>query len=272
MGDKPIKETKAEQVLKIEPKNELHFKGPYTEIATEYLTLTNPSDRKVCYKIKTTAPKRYCVRPNSGIIDPKNSTKIALMLQPSSSVDSQQLNEFKNKHKFMVQTMFAGDDDSFSNQEILWKKVEPSAIMESKLKCVFDLQYMEANESSDLNNDANQGSLTNSTKTVEDTANGGNEPSLGSVYVKPNEDSSLTEDNRKLRDEVALLRQELMQAKEEGLKKRLNNKPQVQGPTYGGDQLANDLQADLVIKNNTHILFFALFCFVMGVIFSKILL
>ena len=90
--------------------------GPYTEIATEYLTLTNPSDRKVCFKIKTTAPKRYCVRPNSGLIDPKNSTKIAVMLQPSASVDSQQINEFKNKHKFMVQTTFAPDGEVNQDQ------------------------------------------------------------------------------------------------------------------------------------------------------------
>ena len=41
------------------------------------MTLTNPSDRKVCFKIKTTAPKRYCVKPNSGVIDPKQTVQIA---------------------------------------------------------------------------------------------------------------------------------------------------------------------------------------------------
>lgn len=41
------------------------------------------------------------------------------MLQPSPSVDSQQINEFKNKHKFMVQTTFADGD---VNQESLVKE------------------------------------------------------------------------------------------------------------------------------------------------------
>jgi len=272
--NKPIK---AEQVLKIEPRTELHFRGPYTEIATEYLILTNPSDRKVCFKIKTTAPKRYCVRPNSGIIDPKNSTKIAVMLQPSLSVDSQQINEFKNKHKFMVQTTFAPDGEV--NQESLWKKVDPLSIMESKLKCVFDLHYIEVNENQDNNKDhlSSSPTLTPSlANTKVDELFSTNEQSLGSnVYVKPSEDTNsvtLVEDNRKLRDEVALLRQELMQVKEEGLKKRIN-KPQAQGPTYGGDLLENQQNTDqVVLKDDTHILFLALFFFVLGVIFSKILL
>lgn len=81
--------------------------------------MTNPSEKRVCFKIKTTAPKRYCVRPNSGMIEPKNSTKIAVMLQPSPSVDSQQINEFKNKHKFMVQTTFAPDDGEVNQENLV---------------------------------------------------------------------------------------------------------------------------------------------------------
>lgn len=48
----------------------LNFAGPFTDVVTTNLKLRNPSDRKVCFKVKTTAPRRYCVRPNSGIIDP----------------------------------------------------------------------------------------------------------------------------------------------------------------------------------------------------------
>lgn len=48
----------------------LNLAGPFTDVVTTNLKLRNPSDRKVCFKVKTTAPRRYCVRPNSGIIDP----------------------------------------------------------------------------------------------------------------------------------------------------------------------------------------------------------
>lgn len=44
--------------------------GPFTDVVTTNLKLKNPSDKRVCFKVKTTAPRRYCVRPNSGVIDP----------------------------------------------------------------------------------------------------------------------------------------------------------------------------------------------------------
>lgn len=46
------------------------FKGPFTDGVTTNLTSKNPSDRKVCFKVKMTAPRGYCVRPNRGIADP----------------------------------------------------------------------------------------------------------------------------------------------------------------------------------------------------------
>ncbi len=44
------------------------------------IKLHNPTDKKVCFKVKTTAPKKYCVRPNSGIIQPQDSVSVAGML------------------------------------------------------------------------------------------------------------------------------------------------------------------------------------------------
>jgi hypothetical protein len=41
------------------------------------MTLTNPSDKKICFKIKTTAPKKYCVRPNSGVVDARGVVDVA---------------------------------------------------------------------------------------------------------------------------------------------------------------------------------------------------
>ena len=51
--------------------------GPFNEVVTADLKLTNPSDKTVCFKVKTTAPKRYCVRPNSGVLDPKKSVTVS---------------------------------------------------------------------------------------------------------------------------------------------------------------------------------------------------
>jgi len=124
--------TKQEQVLKIDPPVELTFTGPFHQAVSSVMTLTNPSDRKVCFKIKTTAPKRYCVKPNSGVIDPKQTVQIAVSLQPFD-FDPQD----KNRHKFMVQSMFAPAGEI--NQDSLWKEADGSQLMDSKLKCFFML-------------------------------------------------------------------------------------------------------------------------------------
>ncbi|XP_053401330.1 vesicle-associated membrane protein/synaptobrevin-binding protein-like isoform X3 [Mercenaria mercenaria] len=124
--------SKLDQVLQIEPSVELVFRGPFNEVVTADLKLTNPSDKRVCFKVKTTAPKRYCVRPNSGVIESKGAVTVAVMLQPFDYDPNE-----KNKHKFMVQTMFA-PDGKIENQEQLWKDVLPEQLMDSKLKCVLD--------------------------------------------------------------------------------------------------------------------------------------
>ena len=58
-------------------KSDVTISGPFTQPVSSVMYLSNPSERKVCFKIKTTAPKRYCVKPNSGIIDPSEQVKIS---------------------------------------------------------------------------------------------------------------------------------------------------------------------------------------------------
>jgi len=122
---------KQSQVLEITPSHELRFKGPYNDVVTSTLKLFNPSDKRVCFKVKTTAPRRYCVRPNSGLIDGKSAVHVSVMLQP---VDGDATD--KGKHKFMVQSMFA--PDIVEDMDKLWSDASPSELMDSKLRCVFE--------------------------------------------------------------------------------------------------------------------------------------
>lgn len=123
---------KQDQVLIMEPAHELCFHGPFTTAVSAVMSLRNPSDRKVCFKIKTTAPKRYCVKPNSGVIDPKQEVQVAVSLQPFEYDPNE-----KNRHKFMVQAMFAPEGEI--NPDTLWKEADDGQIMDSKLKCMFKM-------------------------------------------------------------------------------------------------------------------------------------
>ncbi|XP_053328810.1 vesicle-associated membrane protein-associated protein A-like [Spea bombifrons] len=130
---------KHEQILILDPPNELKFRGPFTDVVTTNLKLRNPSERKVCFKVKTTAPRRYCVRPNMcatkcGTIDPGATVTVSVMLQPFDYDPNE-----KSKHKFMVQTIFAPSNTS--DMEVVWKDAKPDDLMDSKLRCVFDMPH-----------------------------------------------------------------------------------------------------------------------------------
>ena len=69
------------------PKGESSYKpqSKYQKIRISVNTSEAKSEitlPQVCFKIKTTAPKRYCVKPNSGVVDPKDEVQIAVSLQP----------------------------------------------------------------------------------------------------------------------------------------------------------------------------------------------
>ncbi|XP_056606870.1 vesicle-associated membrane protein-associated protein B/C isoform X2 [Triplophysa dalaica] len=121
-----------EQVLLLEPQHELRFRGPFTDVVTSTLKLANPTERNVCFKVKTTAPRRYCVRPNSGVIDAGTSINVSVMLQPFDYDPNE-----KSKHKFMVQSVLAPPD--MTDTEAVWKEAKPEDLMDSKLRCVFDM-------------------------------------------------------------------------------------------------------------------------------------
>lgn len=53
------------------------FTGPFTEVVTTTVTLTNASEFPLAFKVKTTAPRRYAVRPNSGVLNPEDHVAVS---------------------------------------------------------------------------------------------------------------------------------------------------------------------------------------------------
>lgn len=122
----------SKQLLIIEPAHELKFVGPFCTAVSSFMRLTNPTEHVILFKIKTTAPKKYCVRPNCGILEPKDTIEITIVLQPFIFEAAE-----KNKHKFMVQSMIMPEGDV--QIDGVWKDCNPQNLMDSKLRCVFEL-------------------------------------------------------------------------------------------------------------------------------------
>ncbi|KAJ7612419.1 PapD-like protein [Mycena rosella] len=88
--------------VSLNPSNALGFNRPLTTVVKRSLTITNQHQTlPIGFKVKTTAPKLYTVRPNSGRIEPGQSLEVLVMLQPLK--DEPPLNA-KCKDKFLVQT------------------------------------------------------------------------------------------------------------------------------------------------------------------------
>ncbi|KPP61716.1 vesicle-associated membrane protein-associated protein A-like [Scleropages formosus] len=198
--------SKLEQVLILEPANDLKFKGPFTDVVTTNLKLKNPSDRRVCFKVKTTAPRRYCVRPNSGVIDPGATVTISVMLQPFDYDPNE-----KSKHKFMVQTIFA--PPSVSDMEAVWKDAKPDDLMDSKLRCIFELP----SENDKVNDvDASKSAPVLNSSRVD----GPSAPKPSSLSLDDTELKKLMEECKRLQCEVSKLADENRQLKDDGVRMR----------------------------------------------------
>lgn len=77
------------QVLQIEPTSGMVLEGmfwicsiikklgPFLDVIPFSITLKNPTDTLVGFKVKTTAPKCYCVRPSTGYVDPFSSAEVS---------------------------------------------------------------------------------------------------------------------------------------------------------------------------------------------------
>lgn len=58
------------------------FPAPFTNSSTQVLTLKNTTDSRQAFKVKTTAPKLYFVRPNTSIVDPGETAEVSVIIQP----------------------------------------------------------------------------------------------------------------------------------------------------------------------------------------------
>eukprot|EP00731_Ephydatia_muelleri_P036909 Em0352g4a len=91
-------------MVEVEPSSQLIFRGPVSRELTSYVRIKNLSQRDVVFKVKTTAPRDYCVRPNGGHLPAGRDVTLAVITVPAnlpaSEVD-------RLRHRFLIQYMLA---------------------------------------------------------------------------------------------------------------------------------------------------------------------
>jgi hypothetical protein len=252
-------------------------------------------------QIKTTAPKRYCVKPNSGIIGPSEQVKISVSLQPFEFVPAE-----KNKHKFMVQSMYAPEGEI--HQDLLWKEVDTTQLMDSKLKCVF---VMPDNNGMSAGSADVGGEYSASSSMPSITASSTNshlqqataEPSTAASQAAPiqhavnsNQNSQADraakapqgdidgdgnrksmEEIKKLQEELSALRQENIQLREEALRQQrlASSRSGDSGSGGAGSDVSGGFSVSAMNPDanalSVNYLYMALFILVVGIIMGKVI-
>ncbi|XP_048433079.1 vesicle-associated protein 2-2 isoform X2 [Pyrus x bretschneideri] len=87
------------QLLEIQP-NELKFLFELKKQSSCSIRLTNLTDSYVAFKVKTTSPKKYCVRPNVGVVLPKSTSEFSVTMQAPQTG----MVDMECKDKFLIQS------------------------------------------------------------------------------------------------------------------------------------------------------------------------
>lgn len=121
------------ELLNIEPL-ELKFPFELKKQISCSLQLSNKTDNYVAFKVKTTNPKKYCVRPNTGIVLPRSTCDIIVTMQAQKDAPP----DMQCKDKFLLQSVKTNDGASAKdiNAE-MFNKEAGHVVEECKLKVVY---------------------------------------------------------------------------------------------------------------------------------------
>ncbi|KAM0821137.1 hypothetical protein ACQ4PT_055668 [Festuca glaucescens] len=200
--------------LEIQP-SELAFPFELMKQSSCSMQLTNKTDHYVAFKVKTTNPKQYCVRPNIGVVLPGSTCDVTVTMQAQREAPA----DLQCKDKFLVQSVAA--ENGAATQDItapMFNKEPGKVVDECKLRVI----YVPTSTPGSISEESEQGSSARSFENG--TPNSTMPQSVFRSSVDPTKEKSseatsmiskLTEEkvsavqqNQKLRQELDLLRKE----------------------------------------------------------------
>ncbi|XP_043697360.1 vesicle-associated protein 1-2-like isoform X2 [Telopea speciosissima] len=120
-------------LVSIEPQ-ELKFPFELKKQISCSLQLSNKTDNYVAFKVKTTNPKKYCVRPNTGIVLPRSTSDVIVTMQAQREAPP----DMQCKDKFLLQCVVAGPGATVKDiTPEMFNKESGNQVEESKLKVVY---------------------------------------------------------------------------------------------------------------------------------------
>ncbi|PAN39295.1 hypothetical protein PAHAL_7G233900 [Panicum hallii] len=123
----------SKELLGIEPL-ELRFPFETKKQISCSMQLTNRTDDYIGFKVKTTSPKKYCVRPNSGIVPPRSTSDVIVSMQAQKEAPP----DMQCKDKFLVQSVIVAEGTSAKDiTGDMFTKGSGNVVNEVKLRVVY---------------------------------------------------------------------------------------------------------------------------------------
>lgn len=119
-------------LLQIQPA-ELRFVFELKKQSSCLVQLENMLDQYIAFKVKTTSPKKYCVRPNIGIVKPNEKCDFTVTMQAQRTAPP----DMQCKDKFLIQSTvvpFGTTEDDITSD--MFAKDSGKYIEEKKLRVV----------------------------------------------------------------------------------------------------------------------------------------
>lgn len=121
------------ELLSIEPQ-ELKFPFELKKQISCSLQLSNKTDTHVAFKVKTTNPKKYCVRPNTGVVLPRSTCDVIVTMQAQREAPP----DLQCKDKFLLQSVTASPGATPKDiTPEMFNKESGNLIEECKLRVVY---------------------------------------------------------------------------------------------------------------------------------------
>ncbi|XP_062175453.1 vesicle-associated protein 1-3 [Alnus glutinosa] len=210
-------------LLNIQP-TELKVQFELKRQSSSSMQLTNKTDKYVAFKVKTTNPKKYCVRPNAGIVLPRTTCNVTVTMQAPKEVPP----DLQCKDKFLLQSVVA--PDGATTKDItpeMFNKEDGKVVEEFKMR----VTYIPANPPSPVPEESEEGSSPRSSVLENGHQNHSLFDAVSRSLEEPKEKSSeawsmiseLTEEkasalqqNQKLHQELDLVRKEISKSRAGG--------------------------------------------------------
>ncbi|KAI3444727.1 hypothetical protein Pfo_001392 [Paulownia fortunei] len=209
-------------LLQIEPV-ELQFPFELKKQISCSMQLTNKSDNYVAFKVKTTNPKKYCVRPNTGVVVPHSTCDVIVTMQAQKEAPP----DMQCRDKFLLQSVVVSPGSTAKDVTAeMFNKESGNQVDECKLRVVY---VPPPQPPSPVREGSEEGSSPRASVSENGTVNQTSEFNVMSKgFVEPQESTSevkalisrLTEEKHSAIQQNNKLQQELEQLRRQGNRSR----------------------------------------------------